>query len=299
MNFRQIELALDLARTLNYRMTAENMFISQPALTHQIKALEQEIGVALFRRSSRGVSLTSAGAIFCREMQKTVRSTREAISVVRNCGGLFDETLRIGLNARRTAQDYSLILRRFLHKHPNVMCDFHQGSGIDRLNAFLQHEMDAVFYIDESIPASDAISRCELFKSRIYCVMDRDHPLASRPLVRAEDLTGERMMFNDGMGPSALLRAQKSLCEQASPLLHFILDTDTALLWVSAGQGVALMPGFCHDASDRLAWIPYDWEETIPCSIAWHHDDHRPYLEDFISVTKGVFDEKKAGSGIL
>ena len=61
MDFRQIGFALDLARTLNYRRTAENMFISQPALTHQIKALEKEVGVALFRRSSRGVSLTPAG----------------------------------------------------------------------------------------------------------------------------------------------------------------------------------------------------------------------------------------------
>ena len=299
MNFRQIELALDLARTLNYRMTAENMFISQPALTHQIKALEQEIGVALFHRSSRGVTLTPAGAVFCREMQKTVRSTREAISVARNCGGLFDETLRIALNARRTRDDYSLILRRCSAKHPHVLCDFRSGGGLNQLNAFLQREMDAVFYIDESIPASDALERCELFSSRIYCVTDRAHPLAARPLVRPEDLNGERMMFNDGMAPRALLGAQKSLCEQASPVLHFIQDTDTALLWVSAGQGVALMPGFCHDGSDRLAWIPYDWKETIPCSIAWHRDDHRPYLEDFIAVTKGVFDEKKEGSAVL
>ena len=299
MNFRQIELALDLARTLNYRMTAEHMFISQPALTHQIKALEEEIGVALFHRSNRGVTLTPAGSIFCREMQKTVRSTREAISVARNCGGLFDETLRIALNARRTPEDYGRILRRFSHKHPNVMCDFRHGGGLDRLNAFLGGEMDVVFYIDESIPASDTVSRRELFASRIYCVMDREHPLSARSLVQPGDLNGERMMFNDGMGPTALLRAQKSLCEQASPLLHFIQDTDTALLWVAAGQGVALMPGFCHNGSDRLAWIPYDWDQTIPCSIAWHRDDHRPYLEDFIAITRDVFNEKKAGNAVL
>ncbi len=76
MNSRQIEPALDLARALNHRITAEDMFISQPALTHQTKKLGEEIGAVLFRRSSRGMSLTPAGAIFSREMQKTVESAR-------------------------------------------------------------------------------------------------------------------------------------------------------------------------------------------------------------------------------
>ena len=166
MHFRQIELAIDLSRTLSYRMTAENMFISQPALTHQIKKLEEEIGVALFSRSSRGVSLTPAGTIFCREMQKNVQSARETISIVRNCGGLFDDALRIGLNNRRTPRPYSEILRRFSREYPNVLCDFRQG-GRDRLGAFLQRDLDVVFYIDESIPELDDIGRCELFSSRL------------------------------------------------------------------------------------------------------------------------------------
>ena len=110
---------------------------------------------------------------------------------------------------------------------------------------------------------------------------------------------GRHTLLPCGAYSPALHSVTLSVPSQASPALHFIQDTDTALLWVSAGQGVALMPGFCHDGSDRLAWVPYDWKETIPCSIAWHRDDHRPYLEDFIAIAKGVFDEKKTGSTVL
>ena len=292
MNFRQIDLALDLARTLNYRMTAENMFISQPALTHQIKALEEEIGVALFRRSSRGVALTAAGAIFCREMQKTVESARATISVVRNCGGLFEDVLRIGMNDRNAPDVFGRILKQFSEAFPSVLADFRQTPGVGRLNAFLSRELDVVFYINEALPEQEFIERAELFRSRIYCVMDKAHPLADRKLIRANDLTGLRVLINDGAGPEALLRAQQDLCQRASPVIQLCQSADTAFLWIAAGRSVALMPDFCRDGSDRFAWIPYDWDETIPCSIAWHSDDHRPFVEAFVDIARSAFAER-------
>lgn len=299
LNFRQIDLALDLGRTLNYRMTAENMFISQPALTHQIKALEAEIGVALFRRSSHGVSLTAAGAIFCREMQKTVDGARATISAVRNCGGLFEEVLRIGMNERNASRFFGTILNRFSQEHPNVLADFKQIPGVNRLNAFLNRELDVVFYMNEAFPKLETIARAELFRSRIYCVTNRDHPLASRQLVRAQDLAGERILLNDGGGPEALLHAQQELCRIVSPIIQLCPSSDTAYMWIAAGRGVALMPGFCYDGSGRFAFIPYDWDETISCMLAWHSDDHRPCLKTFVELTCSTYAQIQKESGIV
>ena len=298
MNFRQIDLALDLARTLNYRMTAENMFISQPALTHQIKKLEEEIGVALFSRSSHGVSLTPAGAIFSREMQKTVESARATLSVVRNCGGQFQDVLRIGLNDRNITR-MGTILRQFSQAYPNVLADCRQIPGVSRLNAFLQRELDLVFYMNEAVPELDAIARTELFRSRIYCVMNKEHPLAGRRVITPGDLTGECLLLNDGNGPQALLRAQNDLCQRAAPVVKLCQNTDTAFLWIAAGRGLALIPGFLHDGCDRFAFIPYEWEETIPCSIAWYRDDHRPCLDAFIEITRSAYAEIQRENGIL
>ena len=298
MDFRQIGFALDLARTLNYRRTAENMFISQPALTHQIKALEKEVGVALFRRSSRGVSLTPAGEIFCREMQKTVESTRATLSLVRNCGGLFEDALRIGMNDRNVTR-FGAIVKRFSQAYPNVLVDFRQIQGVSRLDAFLKHELDVVFYINESLPDLESIEQAELFQSRIYCVMHKEHPLAGRPVICAQDLTGERLLLNDGNGPKALLHAQQSLCQKTSPVIQLCQSAETALLWIAAGLGVALIPGFCYDGSDRFAFVPYDWDETTVCGVAWHRDDHRPALKAFVDIARGTFEQIQRENGIL
>ena len=292
MNFRQIELALNLARTLNYRMTAENMFISQPALTHQIKALEEEIGVPLFRRSSHGVSLTAAGALFCREMQRILESAQSTLSAVRNCGGLFEDVLRIGHNDRDAVGVFSDILRRFSDAYPSVLADIRQSHGVGRLNAFLRRDLDVVFYVDEAIPSLTTVERARLFSSRICCVMSRENPLSGRAVVRAADLKGARVFLNDGAGPEALMHAQQALLREVSPVVQLCQSADTALLWIGAGQGVALMPDFCRDGSGRFAWVPYDWEETIPCSVAWHSDDHRPCVAAFVQIAREAFAQR-------
>ena len=298
MDFRQIDFALDLARTLNYRMTAENMFISQPALTHQIKRLEEEIGVPLFQRSSRGVSLTPAGAIFCREMRRTVDSARATISAVRNCGGLFEDTLRVGLNDRNALR-FGTILKRFAQAHPSVLVDFRQIRGVSRLEAFLKHELDIVFFVMESLPELETIGHAELFQSKIYCAMHKEHPLAGRAIIRPEDLAGERLLLNDGSGPKALLHAQQSVCQKASPVIQLCQDAETAFLWIAAGVGVALVPGFCYDGSDRFAFVPYDWDETTLCSMAWHRDDHRPCVEAFVDIARSTYAQIQRENGIL
>ena len=65
MTTKQLAYATELAKTLNFNRAAENLFISQPTLTYQIKALEDEIGFPLFDRSGKGAALTPAGEQFC------------------------------------------------------------------------------------------------------------------------------------------------------------------------------------------------------------------------------------------
>ena len=62
MTTKQIDCCIELAHTLNFSRAAENMFVSQPTLTYQIRLLEEEVGFPIFERSGKGVALTPAGA---------------------------------------------------------------------------------------------------------------------------------------------------------------------------------------------------------------------------------------------
>ena len=289
MDFKQIELAIELAQTLNYRKTAENHFISQPSLTYQIKRLESEIGVPLFKRSSTGVSLTTAGAAFCQGMLPVLEQTRQILSDVRNCSSSYSDMIRVGLNGRRHRAAFVEIARRFSEQHPDVFPNLIDIPGHDRLRRFRQRELDAVFFTAESIPESDDIDRAILVHSRIYAVMRNDHPLARRERIAAEDLRDEFILLFQGKGPEALLHAQEQLIQTVPIRSQLCASAENAVLWIEARNGIALMPGFCYDGNERFSWIPFEFQEAISCSLAWYSDLVNPSLDDFIRITMDTF----------
>ncbi|MBQ9582461.1 MAG: LysR family transcriptional regulator, partial [Synergistaceae bacterium] len=84
MNTKQIDCVLEIAQTKNFNRAAENLFISQPALTYQIKLVEEEIGFKLFDRSSRGAVLTPAGEQFCTTLRNIRGELKRAIEQGQN-----------------------------------------------------------------------------------------------------------------------------------------------------------------------------------------------------------------------
>ena len=79
MNLRQLKYFVTLAETLSFTKTAQVFYISQTAVTQQIKSLESQLGVPLFRRTKRKVELTSAGAVFLPEAREILEKTQKAI----------------------------------------------------------------------------------------------------------------------------------------------------------------------------------------------------------------------------
>ena len=80
MNLQQLEYFLAVAKLLNFTRVAEKYFISQTAVTQQIKSLEEQLGVKLFNRTKRKVELTPAGTVFIEEAQAIINRTKEAIT---------------------------------------------------------------------------------------------------------------------------------------------------------------------------------------------------------------------------
>ena len=89
MNTKQMEYIIELAQTLNFNRAAENLYISQPTLTYQIKAVEGEIGFAIFERSGKGAMLTPAGAQFVSTLRTVYGQLKAAIEQGQNFSALY------------------------------------------------------------------------------------------------------------------------------------------------------------------------------------------------------------------
>ena len=97
---KQMDYILELSRTLNFNRAAENLFITQPTLSYQIKTLEEELGFRIFDRRGKTVQLTPAGVQFTETLQNIRNELQRAIEQAQNFSARYSASLSIGMGVR-------------------------------------------------------------------------------------------------------------------------------------------------------------------------------------------------------
>ncbi|MGV3487476.1 MAG: LysR family transcriptional regulator [Tuberibacillus sp.] len=108
------------AETENFRLVAEKLFITQPAVTFQIRQLEKEVGAKLFERKGRNVVLTGEGDIFLKHAEKFIKAYRDALIDIENHKKGVQTTLTIAASPLVSSTQLTYLLRRYMKKHPDI-----------------------------------------------------------------------------------------------------------------------------------------------------------------------------------
>ena len=292
MTTKQIDYCIELAHTLNFSRAAENLFVSQPTLTYQIKLLEEEIGFPIFERSGKGAALTPAGAQFVSFLAGMREELKRAIEQGQNFSATYRDSISISLMVRPAVYFLPEAMRIFAEKSPEVQIlpVFQYEGGVE---TFLRNEVDILFALKEQTRQIPGIHVHDLFESHIYLIAQRDDPLAAKNLITEEDLYGRTLMVGGG-SPQALKAVQHRLISTGKIDYFNSADHDTTLTNVAAGRGVCLAPGFLNDHSGQFAWIPFDCRESFSCVLCTHKNDQRESLAAFIRQLKELYKEAVA-----
>ena len=287
MTTKQIDYCIELARTLNFSRAAENMFVSQPTFSYQIRLLEEEVGFAIFERSGRGAALTPAGAQFVSFLTGMRQELKRAIEQGQNFSTKYRDSISVCMMVWQAVYFLPEAMRIFEESEPNVQITpvFKYENSME---AFLRDEADIVFALKEQTRQVPGIRVHDLFESRVYLIANRDDPLAGKNLIREEDLYDRTLMVGGG-SPPALRAVQHRLIGSGKIKYFNSADHDTTRVNVAAGRGVCLAPGFLNDHSGQFAWVPFDCEETFSCVLCTHRDDGRPSLRAFLGVLQGLY----------
>jgi DNA-binding transcriptional LysR family regulator len=287
MTTKQIDYCIELAHTQNFSRAAENMFVSQPTFSYQIKLLEEEIGFALFERSGKGAALTPAGAQFITFLTNMREDLKRAIQQGQNFSAKYTDSISIGLMVWQALYFLPEAMRLFSETHPDVQITpvFQYENGVE---AFLRHEMDILFALKEQTKQIAGVKVHDLFESRIYLITDKNDKLAAKNSVREEDLYGRTLMVGGG-SPATLKVVQHRMISSGKIQYFNSPDHDTTLTNVAAGRGICLAPGFLNDHSGQFAWIPFECEETFSCVLCTHKTDSRTSLSSFIEIMKKLY----------
>ena len=292
MTTKQIDYCIELAHTLNFSRAADNMFVSQPTFSYQIRLLEEEIGFAVFERSGKGAALTPAGAQFVSFLTGMREDLKRAIEQGQNFSTKFKDSISICMMVRQAVYFLPEAMRMFAESEPGVQITpiFQYENSMEK---FLQNEADIVFALKEQTRRVEGVQVHDLFESRIYLITDKDDPLTEKNLVREEDLYGRTLMVGGG-SQQALKAVQHRLISSGTINYFNSADHDTTLTNVAAGRGVCLAPGFLNDHSGQFAWIPFDCQERFSCVLCTHKEDQRESLKTFLKILKKLYTDAAA-----
>ncbi len=292
MTTKQIDYCIELARTQSFSRGSENLFVSQPTFSYQIKLLEEEVGFDIFERNGKGATLTPAGQQFVSFLVSMREDMKRAIEQGQNFSARYMDSISISLMVRQAIYFLPEAIRKIEEGQSLVQITpkFQYDGGMD---SFLKNEVDVLFTLKEHTKQLAGTIVHELFKSHIYLITDKDDPLASKNIITDDDIYGRTLMV--GGGSPALLRSVQQKLISSGKISYFNSpDHETTLTNVAAGRGICLAPGFLNDHSGQFAWIPYDCKDAFDCVLCTHKTDSRECLQAFINTLKQLYDEAVA-----
>ncbi len=292
MNTKQIDYCIELAHTLNFSRAAENMFVSQPTFSYQLKLLEEEIGFKIFERNGKGAALTPAGEQFVSYLSRMREEMKRAIEQGQNFSARYSDNISVSMMVRQALYFLPEAIKTFEKEQPGVRVTplFQYDNGIE---SFLKGDSDVLFALLEQTKHIPGINVHKLFDSHIYLIADRNDPLADKNLIREKDLYGRTLMVGGG-SPAALRSVQQRLISSGKIDYFNSPDHDTTYVNVASGRGICLAPGFLNDHSGQFAWIPFDCKECFHCVLCTHKTDNRESLARFIETLQKLYTDAVA-----
>ncbi len=274
-----------VAEERSFTRAAERCFVVQSALSHQIKALERELGVTLFARTNRRVEITSAGAAFLAAARASLDAAERAAADAAAAVGEIRGSLTVGLIPTVGAIDIPAALKEFRRAHPAVRIALRGGGSDEFIVAIGEGLMDvAVLGLADASPPRGVASRV-LSSERLVAVVAAEHRLGRRKRLHLRDLTDETFVDFPAGTPG---RAQSDVAFSHARLRRDVAfeATSTSLILdlVALDLAVALLPpAVVPDRADVRA-LPVADGPTRVEYLAWSDFNPSPAAREFLRM---------------
>ena len=178
MNTQQLECFATLAKTLNYARTAEQLSMTQPAVSRQIKSLENELGVQLFQRTTRSVTLTQIGCQFLPDARQILEIYYRSKEWMESFHKSQRNVLRIGYADSHANWLISKILTPLLETQDNILPELTLDQTDANLHRLAVNQLDLVIGMKDAKFSDEAIHFVKLHDDGFICVVSKAHALA-------------------------------------------------------------------------------------------------------------------------
>jgi DNA-binding transcriptional LysR family regulator len=287
MELRQIRSFLSIAETLHFGRTAELIHLSQPALSLQIRALEEEVGVRLFERNRRKTTLTAAGVAFRDDAAAALSQLDEAIRMARLAARGKLGILRIGFISTVGSEIVPTIVRQFRELNPEVEFSLRAITTADQVPMLETGSLD-IGFLRLPIGGHPTLDVATVHREPFVLVVPASHNLAKRKRVRLREVAGhEFVMYERTYAPGfhdlilGLLR-EAGIVPNVS---QTAAEISTLISLVAAQMGVAILPASAvkHSVASVIACDIVDKIPVSEIGIAFSKRDRAAVVDNFRS----------------
>jgi LysR family transcriptional regulator, benzoate and cis,cis-muconate-responsive activator of ben and cat genes len=287
MEVRQLQYFLGVANELHFSKAAEKLFIAQPALSRQIQALEESLGVLLFERDKRNVKLTSAGE-YLREEATQVLSQLENITKRTQLIYMGEEgEIRIGHPGSAIYSVIPPLLSKLRTDFPQIKANLSEILEDDLLGFLKNHQIDVGFIREPFVDVQ--LNTKVLLKESFALVLPENHWITPENFTSLAQIKNESFVLPPRHAGSTYSDLLVRMCEREgfSPnVVHESIHGATILRLVEYNLGISIMPiSYRLSTAMRVKFIELkDIPERTQLSMTWRKNDKNPILQNFLKV---------------
>lgn len=289
LDLRRLRYFVTTADELHFGRAALRLRIAQPPLTRHISALEAELGILLFDRSTRAVQLTPEGALFLEQARRVIHAVNEAEATARKMMHGLVGRIVIGYASSIPMSDaFSDIVRNVSRNMPEVELEFREVSTASQRQQITDGAMDIGFGWSVAKASGERIRSLVVSREPLIAAVPAQSPYAGRQTIAFAELASERFItFPPGSG-SALNAALEDLSARASvvPLVGpTASQIATVVSLVAAERGVAIVPGFTSTLQrSGVAYVPLAEPCVLEQTVLWSEPFPSACVERFVKL---------------
>ncbi len=257
MTIIQLEYLLAVANCGSFSLAAEHCFVTQPSLSMQIKALEEELGVVLLDRSKKPVIPTEAGEAVLEQVRETLKEYNSIREVVAEMKGEISGKLRLGVIPTIAPYLLHKFIPEFVRRYPHVEIEIREMVTADIIEALRRDQIDAAIVASGTCP--EGIIEHDMFSDRFFLYVSTSNPLYERSNVRIEDIDMKDLIL---LSPGNCMRDQiLELCQaRRETMQNYSFESgtiDTLMRLVDCTNNVTIIPEMA------LEYIPIEHRSQV------------------------------------
>lgn len=290
MTLNQLKYFIAVVRCLSFTEAAKSLFMTQPALSRQIQAMEAELGTQLFIRDKKTLKLTPGGSALYSKLPDFLRQYEEMMEDARNANRDFEGQLRIGfLDIYDASSLFPPVVEAFQRNHGGIRLTMERFSLGELPERLYEGKLDIICTYGFSLFDKPDLVTVNVQKFDSCIMFNKDHPLANKPDLTMDDLRQERFIQLDSEASQEGYQYIANLISRGgiSPKVQYVEKNDDVLLWVEMGCGIAVTSDRTverHNPRVVIRELNMPEVKGHDVTVAWRRSNYNPAIALFMEL---------------